>query len=484
MKKALIALAVLVVLYPVVAWLMGLAIEHRVGRLAYQGQVMAPQLHLLEQTRHGILTSDENSSYELGSTLKLVRHYHRGWYSSVDEADVELSMAALKAFPSQAPDASPFHFSIRTVIHHGPFCGSKCFALAGADTHVTFTGALQDSLMQLFGNKEPITMRSRFAFFGGGSTTISSPALEHVQLGQDVLLSSGGVAGTMHYGARQNWYDLAATAPSLSLEGAKGALEIDGMSLDTHQKRALRTLFVGDSRLELKHFTVAGADKVQQYGADDLIFASQSHAQERFMTVGYQLGAGAIRTRSLSLSSAHLDFTWNHLNLEALESFTTALRSPAQEQNALLAPAVRAQNTLAALKRPVAALLLDQPELSVDRLSMATPQGQSLVTGAIHLVGVSASDLDAPALLISKLDVRLDVAIDEAFLTSLPGAGASAMTRLQPMVDQGYITRANGALRTRIVFQRGQTTLNGKPFSPAAMLPPGSPVSPGSGTVR
>jgi uncharacterized protein YdgA (DUF945 family) len=507
MKKALIALTVLILLYPVVTWVMGFAIEHRVEHLAYQGELMVPQLHLLQQSRRGILTSDENSSYEVGSTLKITRHYHRGWYSSVDEANVEMSIAALNALQGLrpaagnlgggTPDRSPVRFLLRTVIYHGPICGTKCIALARAETHMTVTGALQDSLTRLFGNKEPITIRSRFAFFGGGSTTISSPAFEHIQLGQDLLLSWGGVEGTMHYGAWQNWYDLAATAPALRLEGSKGAVEIDGMNFNVHGKRVLRTLFEGDSRIELKHLTLTGPDRAPQFSADDLLFASHEHAQDRFMSVSYQLGTGAARTRPLTLSSAHVDLTWKHLGLEPLESLSIAMRSPAQEQNASVAPAMRVQNTLTALKRPVAALLLEQPEMNVDRLSMATAQGQALVTGAMHLVGFSASDLDTPALLIPKLDLRLDLAIDEAFLTSLPGAGTAALTQMQAMVDQGYMTRANGTLRTQLIFRGGQSTLNGKPFSSAAMrpamsgnpgtmpprglsTPPGASVPPGS----
>src|SRR5271170_5621257 len=85
MKKTLVTVAVLVLFYPVVAWVMGFAIEQRVGGLAEQGQLMAPQLHLIQKTRHGVLTSDEDSIYELGSTLKVTRHYHRGWYSSREE---------------------------------------------------------------------------------------------------------------------------------------------------------------------------------------------------------------------------------------------------------------------------------------------------------------------------------------------------------------------------------------------------------------
>ena len=490
MKKILITVAILVLLYPVVAWFMGFAIEGRIERLSDQGQLMMPPLHLIQKTRHGVITSDEDSSYELGSTLKVTRHYHRGWYSSVDDTTVEMSSAALDALlalrPAVAtslgggPDGTPFRFSLRSVIHHGPLCGSKCFALAGAETHVSFTGLLQASLTRLFGNEELITIRSRFAFFGGGSATMSSPAFEHAQIGQDFRLSWGGIDGTMHYGPRQDWYDVAATAPSLRLEGAKGMLEIDGMSLDVRGKQLLRTLYGGDSRMEIKRLSVTGTDKAQQFTVNDLLLANQNHAQDRFMNMSYQLGGGAIVTQPLTLSSAHVDLTWKHLGLESLESLGAAMRAAGQEQNASVAPAARAQSMMAALKQPLEALLLEQPEMDIDRVSMATAQGQGLVTGVIRLVGVSAADFEVPALLLRKLDARLDLAIDEAFLSSLPGAGANSMTQLQPMIDQGYITRSNGALRTQILFRGGQCTFNGKPFIPAAMrpavaAPPGRP---------
>jgi uncharacterized protein YdgA (DUF945 family) len=232
--------------------------------------------------------------------------------------------------------------------------------------------------------------------------------------------------------------------------------------------------------MEIKRLSVTGTDKAQQFTVNDLLLANQNHAQDRFMNMSYQLGGGAIVTQPLTLSSAHVDLTWKHLGLESLESLGAAMRAAGQEQNASVAPAARAQSMMAALKQPLEALLLEQPEMDIDRVSMATAQGQGLVTGVIRLVGVSAADFEVPALLLRKLDAHLDLAIDEAFLSSLPGAGANSMTQLQPMIDQGYITRSNGALRTQILFRGGQCTFNGKPFNPAAMrpavaAPPGGP---------
>jgi len=189
------------------------------------------------------------------------------------------------------------------------------------------------------------------------------------------------------------------------------------------------------------------------------------------MNMSYQLGSGAMVTQALTLSSAHADFTWKHLGLEPLESLGVAMRAAGQEQNASVAPAARAQSMMATLKQPLQALLLEQPEWDIDRVSAASAQGQGLMTGVIRLVDVSANYFEQPAKLLSKLDARLDLTIDEAFLSSLPGSGANAVTQLQPMIDQGYITRSNGALRTQILCRAGQCTFNGKPFNSAAMQP-------------
>jgi hypothetical protein len=70
MKKIIITVAILLLLYPVAAWLMGFAIAQRIESLADQGQLMLPQLHLVQKSRHGVLASDEDSSYELGSTMR------------------------------------------------------------------------------------------------------------------------------------------------------------------------------------------------------------------------------------------------------------------------------------------------------------------------------------------------------------------------------------------------------------------------------
>jgi uncharacterized protein YdgA (DUF945 family) len=467
-KKILVTAGALIPLYFLATWLMGFAVARRVEQLADQGQTAMPSLRLVDTKRRGVLVSDEDSHYEIGSMMKITRHYHRGWLSSVDDATVETSGAL--------PGGASIRFSLHTVIHHGPICGLTCFALAGSETHLSDTSPQPTVSKRIFGDQEPLTIRARFAFFGGGSATVSSPPLERAQIGPGSVLGWGGLDATMHYGARQDWYDMAATMPLLRLEAPKGTLEIRGTSFTVRSKRALDTLYAGDTRVEVKRLSVGTPAQGAPFTADDLVLTSQNQVQDRFMNVSYGLAAGAIVKQPLALSSAHLDLAWKHLGLEPLESLVVAMRTASQNQNASIAPAVRGQNVMAAIKQPLQALLVDEPEMDIDRLSLASAQGQASLAGAIRFVGVSAADLDTPPLIVQKVDAHFDLAIDEAFLSSLPGAGASAVERLQPMIDQGYMERSNGVLHTQIVFRGGRATLNGKAFNPAAMRPAGPPA--------
>jgi uncharacterized protein YdgA (DUF945 family) len=51
-------------------------------------------------------------------------------------------------------------------------------------------------------------------------------------------------------------------------------------------------------------------------------------------------------------------------------------------------------------------------------------------------------------------------------------ADAQFEQTLQPLTGQGYVTRADGQLSAKIAFSKGQLTVNGQPFNPAAMAQP------------
>jgi uncharacterized protein YdgA (DUF945 family) len=157
-KHAWIAVAAagaLAALYPGLAWLMGIAIESRVGLSAEQLSAQTPYLTLVEQ------------------------QFHRGWYTSTQDLTLEVAAAPLAGWP---PTAQGLRFTIHSVIHHGPICGLTCLGLARIDSRLLLSDDVRSAVAKLYGPADPLTIRSRLGFFGGGITTISSPTLKDLAL--------------------------------------------------------------------------------------------------------------------------------------------------------------------------------------------------------------------------------------------------------------------------------------------------------------
>jgi hypothetical protein len=166
-------IAALVLLYPVATWLLGFAIEKRFETAIGEVREKAPYLAM---TQH---------------------RFRRGWYTSQDDMTLEWSKGALGALPGAASSPAPDLITIHTVFHHGPICGWTCLGLARADSRVEFGEPLKSAIASVFGSMEPFGIRSRLGFLGGGSTVVSSPAIEDTAL-HDGVHRLGRIGGRRH----------------------------------------------------------------------------------------------------------------------------------------------------------------------------------------------------------------------------------------------------------------------------------------------
>jgi uncharacterized protein YdgA (DUF945 family) len=131
------------------------------------------------------------------------------------------------------------------------------------------------------------------------------------------------------------------------------------------------------------------------------------------------------------------------------------------------------------LRRLGIELLKRDPELVIDRISFAMPEGDAKVTGSVRIVGFDEADLEGPTAamsLVQKLDARVDVSVAEALLAKLAATGGGAAQLEQQLASfeaQGYVTRTDGRLTTHVEFRQGALTLNGKAFTPPSAPPAG-----------
>ena len=147
------------------------------------------------------------------------------------------------------------------------------------------------------------------------------------------------------------------------------------------------------------------------------------------------------------------------------------------------------------MKTAGVALVAHDPVFKMNDLQFAMPQGFAKISGSVSVTGAKESDFTAPvnvAALLAKLHAEFDVAIDDALADKMaqpkppaadaPKKGPPPPDPLQLLIDHGFVTREGGKTRTKIVYDGAALTLNGKPFTPAALhpLPPEGPAPKGA----
>jgi uncharacterized protein YdgA (DUF945 family) len=437
LKKGWIAALVgVVVLYAASAWLLGYSIEHRVDEF--------------------VLRFNESNPY-----VKITANrFHRGWFTSDQELTLE---AAQPVFGSGS-----IHLTVHNVIHHGPICAPDCIGLAQIDSHLLFSPELQPYVTTVFGAAEPLSIRSRLGLFGGGSAQISSPSIGDAAVAGGHL-SSQGLTAKSDYAANFDSYTVQASAPHLFYAAKDGKrIDVSGVSATVQSKRALRTLYTGDTSIAIAQLSFGTAVAANALSANDFKISSHADLADGFLTGTVKYGLASVASPPIALTGVNLDLTFRHLDADSLERLTAALREI--NRDTAMAPQARLGKMMEVSKPHAIALFAKQPELNIDRISASTAAGSASISGLIKFQGLVAEDFDNAAgmkALINKIDADVDVSIDEAFLSSLPG-GASSVGRLQPLVSQGLATHDAGKFHTKIGFHGGQTTFNNKPFGPPA----------------
>jgi uncharacterized protein YdgA (DUF945 family) len=435
MKKGLvIAGVVIAVLYPITAWLMGYAIERRIDEF---------QQHL----------SDQNPYVKVSAV-----GFHRGWFTSDQELTLEPAQLAL--------GAGTLRVTVRNTIHHGPICGMACIGLARVDSHLVFSEELRSRVAAIFGGAEPLSIDSRLGLFGGGSAHVSSPAFKDAVI-SGASFASDGIVADSDYTANLDTYSTQASAPRLSYASKDGKrFEVTNVAIDVHSQRALRTLYTGDSSFSIGKIAYGSIVGAAAFTAADIRVNSHAEIANGFLQGAVKYDLGAVQAGPVALTSTQMDVTFRHLEADSLERLTAQLREV--NRDTTITPQDRSARILEAIKPPMMSLLEKQPEIGIDQIVIATAAGRSVIGGSIKFKPLVAGDFDGDAgakALIKKVDVDLDVTIDDAFLASLPG-GQSSGARLQPFVSQGLATHNGGKFHTTVGFHDGQATFNGKTFGP------------------
>lgn len=459
--------------------------------------------------------------------LKLVSHdYQRSLFDATETVTIEIPLAMFHvppiggapAIPSPeptapaeaAPDAPqaaqpaqapaplpPLRITLKTSIQHGPFPGFNALAAGSATTVIEFDDPIQKKVLEAFGGKQPMDIRTVYDFQGGGRSTVTSPAFKLAMKGQiegtQATLSGDGLQTAIEFTRSMERYSMRGDAPRFELSDPNGPrLTMTGMRIEADQQRLFADdplLYAGSQLVSIAALEIdPGAEKGQKIALKEMKYDVQLPVAGEFVDLIAKFGAGEVRVGEQNYGPAAYDFSLKHLHARKLAALNRDFMALYSKPEALQDPQQLMQS-IAPMKDKFVALLLDNPVLSLDRIAFRLPEGEAKISASVRLIDAKAEDFAIPMMLIAKLEAAADVALPAALATTLAAGKEASEEEVQMrkqgaeqsianLVQQGYAANENGVIKSRIAFKGGQLLVNDKPFNPMMMaLEPVEPLA-------
>lgn len=504
MKKILsilLAAVLLVVLaYSASAWYLGRQVELAVNE-PYKQVGSVPYIKIVKREyRRGVFSSEETVTFELfGDLLRFMEQAQKRSAAGNPEA----------ATPSGEP-FKPIQLTVQSHIKHGPLPDGKIFAAAIVDSELEADERFKPALAKVLGDKKLLTAHTVYRYEGDGESIVTSPAfvttIQRAGSDPSVQLSWEGVKANIRFTKDFASYTMQGEAPKLEVAGGKGVhMVVAGMRFDMESKRIFEDeplLHSGKQRFTVAQASIDGPGM----GGKPFLLKQISYdvnvpVNGEFIDIVAKVAVQDALVGETNFGPAHYDFSLKRLHARTFAQLYRAMMKMYSDPAAFNA----GENPAAAfgpLAKPALKLLEYNPEISLDRISFKSPQGEVLVAARAKFNDIKPEDFKQPPILMAKLDASADISLPEGLLMMPLGIKADSAEAAQTQMamrqkqiaafaEQGYIQRDGTMVRSRLEFRNGQFTINGKPFDPRAMqtgsVPPEQAVrqkKSGSGVVR
>jgi uncharacterized protein YdgA (DUF945 family) len=399
--------------------------------------------------------------------------YRRGWFSS---------KASLELVPGTADQGTDLRLRIASDVAHGPrSLGGLTWPPALAEVRSRL--ALEHRDFRL----EGMEVDTRLAWDGGGVAQLRLPPMELHATGEAPGLRSAAATGTVRFepgGSSTGRLDL----PSLELVEADGAalLALRGIQAQHSTTPWLPGILVGTGKLTVSEAYGSGA--TEPLVAEDLVFGFEAQPEDGLLGVRISYGAGVLSLGDADYGPSLVEFRASRLDGAALSALQQDL-GDLNEQG--LPEAMAGIAAAGVLMKRLPALVAADPQLALDRLEVATPQGPIQGRLAIGIQGLTGTDLMLGAWLerlVADGELNLPRAIAVTLLTqaqretlveTLAAEGLAeadltqdeeqalesvAATQLDALVQGGWVKDEGGRLTSVLRLADGVLSINGKPL--------------------
>ena len=472
LRIGLIVVVVLALAYPAAAWIIGISVQHQVLEREKAALAQAPYLNVVN------------------------RDYHRGIYSSTEEATYQFGGNLLKNLPG---GNGQLQFTVRNHIHHGPLPQLRAFAPATVDSEIVLPPEVEQKLKQILGDQAHLTIHSQLKWSGGATSVVHSTPFKS-NIPNVGTFEWRGLDGTGEVGREIGAQAGQFTAPGLIANTPQGNFKIEDLKANTDLHLAFEDLTVGKISFSVGHAALESSVP-PDFKLDSRNFSIEANSSVTgdFINTDATVSIDSVESAKFSATQLVWEVRMDHIHGPSMAGLNKELMAAQAEQMKAAAPsdpndpaaaqrqAELAQKYVAAFQTYGLPILGHEPVIELPRVGFKTADGDVMLSMKLEAPGITPADVSGDpktlALTLPKfLQATINARIDNTLLDKLtqqavsdPDALSQTKARLQQLQDQGYVKVDGKALTTQITFMNGQLKINGLPFTPAALAPPQQP---------
>lgn len=406
---------------------------------------------------------------KLGSVEKHV--YTRGLTESTDDLYIVLDDAT-----------APFRLHLRNHIKHGPLPGFQTLAQAVIDTEVIWDAKTQAAIDKALGGKKPV-IHTVIGLGGTTDTTLQIPAGQY----GDTDVKGTWTALDGHFNTNNGGRGLSGSVvwPSGVIgpgngDATQGVLKLSDLRYTIEQQPYLKSLSQGQST-----FSIASIALPMNLGSmNSLNVTTRTGPNGANLESSTTASVASIDYQGTKFSQLLLKLSASQLNSAALESLVAVFQQPDYQnlmQSGVKVSDATYRKLWADAKPSLGKLLAGNPKLSVDEVSVQTPEGPLKLSLGAQIVNGQTIDLNSfdtatsdqatekAMSLIQNVKLTADIEGKQQVIAGLLGSSGNDTAKgiadsIDPLVQQGMITKTGDMLKTHLEFSKGAATINGKPM--------------------
>jgi len=394
--------------------------------------------------RAQIAKANINPSYDIAIT-----EYNKGWFSSQGEVEVTV------AFPSKA--GSPVKVKVIQAMQHGPILWqgeTMAFGLMDAIINIELPEKIQAELDEATGSTDNIlliTARAGFDFATQTQLILNTFTIEKDGTKVNVKPAKG------HFSYDMNGHiEGALTWDGMSIKENSGkAFSVGSVTMDTKQRLVSgemfspTALFNGHFTANLSSFDVSNGHSPDKTSLQDVKINATSEINQGLAKITVLFGMKQLEAIQQTFKNIVYDMSFDNLDVEALKQMNQIIAESQGENPMMLA---------AKMQGLLPSLLAKTPIIKINKMGMNTQTGD-IDSNMTITIDKDVYDVNNPMTMMIAVKADAQGYAPEAFFAGLGMGG-----KIEQMIQQKFLVRAQENIKFEFSFKAGQALLNGQPM--------------------